>query len=103
MFLLGFLLLAVAMHGVFGPYGFLSMRRTQAEIQRLQDDMQRLNKENAALSGEIRALKTDPAAIERVAREDMGLAKPGEMIFRLPDDPPATKAPAQAAPPELQH
>jgi cell division protein FtsB len=101
LFALGFLLMAVVMHGVFGPHGYLSMRHTQGEIGHLQDDLQRLNKENAELTGEIRALKSDPAAIERVARDDMGLARPGELIFRLPDDPPAPAQPS-AAPPATQ-
>ena len=37
---------------------------------------------------ENRALKSDPAAIERWAREQMGLAKPGEKIYTLPEKAP---------------
>lgn len=87
----GALLVLVLMHTLFGPYGYLSMRRSQREIEQLRQEIDRLDRENAQLSGEIRALQTDPAAIEKVAREEMGLARPGEMIFRLPDDPPAPK------------
>jgi cell division protein FtsB len=87
----GALLVLVLMHTIFGPYGYLSMRRSQKEIEQLRQEIDRLDRENVQLSGEIRALQSDPAAIEKVAREDMGLARPGEMIFRLPDDPPATK------------
>ena len=32
----------------------------------------------------MKALKSDPAAIERIAREEMGLARPGEYIFKTP-------------------
>lgn len=87
----GAVLVLVLMHTLFGPYGYLSMRRSQHEIEQLREEIDRLDHENADLSGEIRALQTDPAAIEKVAREQMGLARPGEMIFRLQDDPPATK------------
>jgi cell division protein FtsB len=87
---LGFLLLLVFMHGVFGPYGYLSMRHTQSEVERLRGELRRLRNENAQLSGAIQALKNDPEAIERAAREDMGLARPGELIFSLPDEAPAT-------------
>jgi len=84
-------LVLVLAHTLFGPYGYLSMLRSQREIQQLQQEIDRLDRENLQLSGEIRALQSDPSAIEKVAREDMGLARPGEMIFRLPDDPlPAT-------------
>jgi cell division protein FtsB len=84
----GALLVLVLMHTIFGPYGYLSMRRSQKEIEQLRQEIDQLDRENVQLSGEIRALQSDPAAIEKVAREDMGLARPGEMIFRLPDDPP---------------
>ena len=94
------LLVLVLMHTIFGPYGVVSMRRSQHEIQQLREEIDRLDRETEELSGEIRALQTDPAAIEKVAREDMGLARPGEMIFRLPDDPPGKKTAAGQSTPQ---
>jgi len=35
----------------------------------------------------VQALRSDPKAVERIAREEMGLARPGEMIFKIPDNP----------------
>jgi len=97
----GVLLVLVLMHTIFGPYGYLSMRRSQREIEQLRQEIDRLDRENLQLSGEIRALQTDPSAIEKVAREEMGLARPGEIIFRLPDDPPGSKpAPAKSQTPQ---
>jgi len=91
----GALIVLVLLHTVFGPYGYLSMRRTERQIEQLRLEIGRLDQENSQLSGEIRALQSDPSAIEKVAREDMGLARPGELIFRLPDDSlPATPPPA---------
>jgi len=81
------LVLLVAMHGIFGDHGYLAMRRARADVERLRSEVEQLDQQNQHLSGEVKALKSDPAAIERVAREEMGLAKPGELIFRLPDDP----------------
>jgi cell division protein FtsB len=46
--------------------------------------MQKLDQENQELADQVTSLKTDPRAIEKIAREDMGLAKPGELIFKLP-------------------
>jgi len=95
----GALLVLVLAHTLFGPYGYLSMRRTERQIEQLRQEIDQLDRENVALSGEIRALQTDPAAIEKAAREDMGLARPGELIFRLPDDAtPATGTPAKKPP-----
>ncbi len=89
----GALLVLVLMHTLFGPYGYLSMRRSEREIEQLRREIDRLDRENVQLSGEIRALQSDPAAIEKAAREEMGLARPGELIFRLPDDPPVALPP----------
>ncbi len=91
----GALIVLVLLHTLFGPYGYLSMRRTERQVEQLRLEIDRLDHENSQLSGEIRALQSDPSAIEKVAREDMGLARPGELIFRLPDDSlPATPSPA---------
>ena len=85
--ILGLAILALAIHDVFGPHGFIAMRRTQNEITRLTAQIHQLNKENQALSDEVNALQTDPRLIERIAREDMGLAKPNEFIFKMPAPP----------------
>ena len=90
----GALIMLVLLHTIFGPYGYLSLRRSEQQIEQLRLEIDRLDRENSDLSGEIRALQSDPAAIEKVAREDMGLARPDELIFRLPDDPlPASPPP----------
>ena len=77
-------LLALLVHDVFGAHGFLAMRRTRAEIEKVQKDIERINKENIQLAEEVRALKSDPRTIEKIAREDLGLAKDGEVIIKIP-------------------
>ncbi len=82
--MLGLFVLALFVHDVFGPHGFIAMRRTQREIDRVRKDLERLDKENVELGDQVRALKTDPRAIEKIAREDLQRAKPGEIIIRIP-------------------
>jgi cell division protein FtsB len=36
------------------------------------------------LSYEVKALKSDPHKIESIARDELGLAKPGEVIIKIP-------------------
>ena len=96
--ILGAALLLLAIHDVLGPHGFLAMRRTQKEMEQLRGEVQRLNSENGEMGDEVKSLKTDPQAIERIAREEMGLARPGEMIFKLPPPAPAQQAGASVAP-----
>jgi cell division protein FtsB len=84
-------LFALLVHDVFGPHGFIAMRRTQLEIEQIRQQIGKVNDENKSLAEQVNSLKTDPQAIERIAREEMGLARPGEMIFKLPDTPKAAK------------
>jgi cell division protein FtsL len=82
--LLGLFVLALLVHDVFGAHGFLAMRRTRAEIEKVQREIERLNRENIQLAKEVKALKSDPRTIEKIAREDLGLAKDGEVIIKIP-------------------
>ena len=82
--LLALFIVALVVHDVFGAHGFIAMRRTQSEIQRVKNDLDRLNKENLELGDQVRALKSDPRLIEKIAREDLQRAKPGEIIIRIP-------------------
>ncbi len=69
---------------IFGAHGFLELRRTQKEIEKLRQEIAQVNAENRELAEQVQALKTDPRIIERIAREEMGLARPGELIYKLP-------------------
>jgi len=86
-------LAALLVHDVFGAHGLLAMRRTQKEIQHLREEINQVNLENRELADQVKALKTDPKLIERIAREEMGLARPGELIFKLPPGAPARSDP----------
>src|SRR5215813_3883813 len=70
-------------HDIFGTHGFLAMQRTKKEIVRVQADLDRLNKENDRLADEVTALKTDPHKIEKIARDELGLARKGEVIIKI--------------------
>jgi len=87
-FLLALALLALLVHDIFGDHGLLAMRRSQKEVEKLRQEIQQLNQDNARLAEEVKALKNDPKTIERIAREEMGLARPGELVFKLPPKPP---------------
>jgi cell division protein FtsB len=74
------------------------MRRAQKEAASIQREIDQIDQENRKLQENVKALKSDPAAIERIAREEMGLARPGEYIFKLPAKP--GDAPALVSPPD---
>ena len=82
--LLALLVLILVVHDIFGTHGYLAMHRTQQEIKKVNADLDRLNKENLQLGQEVKELKTDPHKIEKIARDELGLAKPGEVIIKIP-------------------
>jgi cell division protein FtsB len=82
--LLALIVTVLLLHDVFGTHGFLAMRRTELEIQRVRADLNHLNKENGELEQQVKDLKTDPHTIERLAREGSLLARPGEVIIKIP-------------------
>jgi cell division protein FtsB len=79
----------LVLQDVFGTHGVVAMRRSQEQAADIQKEIDHLNEENQKLQEHVRALKSDPAEIERVAREDMGLARPGEYIFKIQPKPGA--------------
>lgn len=91
-------LVLLLLQDVFGTHGVVAMRRSQKEAERVQQEITRINDENRQLQERVKALKTDPQAIERIAREEMGLARPGEYIFKIQAQPgDASAPPAQPA------
>jgi cell division protein FtsB len=94
---LGLLILFLIVHDVFGTHGFLAMRHTQAEIGAVNSNLLQLNAENTRLAEYVHNLKTNPATIEQLARLGLPLAKPGEIIIKVPEpkwsDPDQTGKP----------
>lgn len=82
--MLGLLILVLLVHDIFGTHGYLAMRRTQSEINAVKANLSRLNAENAQLTDKVHDLKSDPRTIEKLAREGSLLAKPGEIIIKIP-------------------
>lgn len=84
--LLGLALLSLVVHTVFGERGYLDLRKQQREVEQLEAKIKQLEAENKRLLEEIQALKTDPRAVERVAREELKMARPGEKVIILPSE-----------------
>jgi cell division protein FtsB len=95
--LLAIFVVVLFVHDVFGNHGFLVMRHKQQEIQKVRTELDRLNKENVGLEEDRKNLKSDPATIEKIAREEFGQSRPGEIVIKLPA--PATPVEAAAAKP----
>ena len=80
-------------HVMFGANGMVVYRQKKTEYQNLQKEIDGLQKENDTYDSQVKALKTDPKAIEQEAREQLHYARPGEVIYVTPA-PPAAPRPA---------
>lgn len=86
-FLIVFIATVIIVDGLVGDRGLLAMLRARQEYDQLADTIARLRAENARLREEAHRLATDPAAIEEIARRQLGLIKPGEKVFIIKDVP----------------
>jgi cell division protein FtsB len=87
------LIAGVLLHTMFGANGMVVYRQKRAELQSLQNEVERLQKENGQYVDQIKSLKSDPAAIEKEAREQLHYTRRGEVVYVAPDPPqkPATR------------
>jgi cell division protein FtsB len=86
------LLLAVA--GV-KSYSDLASARQRQDL--LEESIHSTHERIRELRQRIELLRTDPLTLERLAREELGMVKPGEVVIVLP--PPEAEAEAGSAPP----
>ena len=75
--------LAIEVRGLVHRYG------QRVALDRLELAVAAAREENARLREEARRLREDPAAIEDIARRELGLIKPGETLFVVRDVAPA--------------
>jgi cell division protein FtsB len=105
--LIVFAAVVLVVDAIVGQKGFLERLRVRRQHEALAASVAVLKRENAALREEARQLREDPAAIEALARKELGLIKPGERLFIIKDvtspaarvEPaPKAKAPSARAP-----
>jgi len=80
---LSLFVLLVLFSGVFGERGLLHLWRLHQEKRALEERVFILMHKNRDLRSRIMRLRTDDDFLEKVAREELGLAKEGEIIYRF--------------------
>ena len=80
-----FVACVLAVNAVFGDKGLTDTLRARKAYAAATDDLARLKRENAALRDQVRRLRNDPATIESVARGELGLVRPGEILVTIRD------------------
>jgi len=69
---------------LFSDRGLPELQHARTRVAALQADIARLQAENTRLRAEIDSVKKSSYAVERIAREDLGMAKKGETVYMLP-------------------
>lgn len=87
--LLIFVTLVLVLDALVGEKGLLETIRARRQYRDLSASIERLRAENVELREQVRRLREDPSAIESLAREELGLIRPGEMLFILKDAKPS--------------
>jgi cell division protein FtsB len=83
--------------------GLLQLSKQRRQITKVREEIAQLEADNKRLEAEVAALRTDPRALEKIAREELNLVKPGEVVLLLPDGwerrvkPRASPTPAPAS------
>ena len=71
----------------FAAYGGQSLTRVwtlKKEVESLEREVGALRADSARLAAEVDRLRTDPDYIEQIARDKLGLVKPGDRVLKLP-------------------
>ncbi|TMA55644.1 MAG: septum formation initiator family protein [Deltaproteobacteria bacterium] len=83
-YLFGSLIVMLSLVTVVGKHGALHLWQLRGEKDRLDEQNFRMQKENAILRDRVYRIRNDNAFLEKVAREELNLVRPGEVIYRFP-------------------
>ena len=68
---------------IFSPSGLPRLSNLRGERERVDEEVRRLTREIRQLRAEVERIKGDPAAVERVARDELGLVRQTELVFHF--------------------
>jgi cell division protein FtsB len=87
--LLVFVTLVLIVNALVGERGLTETLRARQHHADLVMAIEKIKTENARLREQARQLQSDPTTIESLARQELGLIRPGEMLFIIKDAKPA--------------
>jgi len=84
LYLLSLLILLLALVTIVGERGALHLWRLRGEKNQLDEQNYRLQKTNEELRQRIARIRNDNHYLEKLAREELNLVRPGEVVYRFP-------------------
>jgi cell division protein FtsB len=70
---------------ILSPTGLTRLDNLREEKRRTEDEISRLSQHIRELRSEVSRIKDDPAAVERAARDELGLVRRTEVVFQFRD------------------
>jgi cell division protein FtsB len=89
--LLGFATVVLLVDGLVGDRGLVASTRARQQAEELSASVDKLRQENRSLRNTARRLREDRTTIEAVARQELGLIRPGEVLVVVKDIKAAAK------------
>lgn len=80
--LVGCLAVFVFFAALFGKEGYFARQELLGEMAKLQAVSKELDQTIESYQKEIYALEHDMGYIEKIARDELGMIKPGEIVYR---------------------
>ena len=84
LYFLGGVILLLAVVTVVGERGAIHLWRLRGEKSRIDEQNYGLQKENEVLRQRVSRIRNDNHYLEKLAREELNLVRPGEVIYRFP-------------------
>lgn len=78
-----FVACALLVEALVGERGLSQTRLAGRELDSAAQALDALKRENARMRAEVYRLQQDPVTLEFVARQDLGLVRPGEILVLL--------------------
>jgi cell division protein FtsB len=82
-YLIGLLIVLLSLVTIIGERGALHLWRLRGEKSRLDEQNYRLQKENEALRQRISRIRNNDNYLEKIAREELNLVRPGDIVYRF--------------------
>lgn len=84
-YVLALVTVVLVVDALVGDNGLLETMRARRQYEEVAASINGLRQDNTRLRDEIRRLKSDPSTIEWIARDELGLMRPGELVFIIKD------------------
>ena len=69
---------------ILSPQGLPRLRGLEKELTDVEEENAEMRRQIEELRGRVARLRDDPVAVERIARDDLGLVRQSEVVFQFP-------------------